>query len=188
MDNVRKITGAELPALLDMEKEHTKNTESLEDITKRFNENPDLFIGCFKEDTLIGEITGFVKDKKVMIKSISVDIKYRGQGIGQRILSFFESRVRKQGKKISVTCKNGYSQHFYMKHGFTPKILLLKIKKSNLPKNYKEQHTIKKEEQDKDTVLIYIKINALDDELMNMLKQKFNAHEAKFILEKEYLY
>lgn len=187
MIEIRKVREEELESVLNMETEFTKSCESLDGTKARFAADPDLFIGCFDDDdNLLGEISGFVSDSKVVIKSISVMDEFRRQSIGNRLLFFFESRARKKAKVIIAAPAEGYAEYFYMKNGFRPTMLLLRVKPDELPADYRnKRYRLVNERTECDIVLLYVKIGRADQELKYTIAQEFNAFDAAFIFEKE---
>ncbi|MBW2964033.1 GNAT family N-acetyltransferase [Candidatus Woesearchaeota archaeon] len=186
MLEIRKIREEELEKFLDMELKHTGGCETVEGIRARFRENPDLFFGCLDDDdNLIGGISGFMAGKRVVIKSIWVLPDFRRQGIGSRLLFFFESRARKKAPLISAAPIEGYAEHFYMKNGFRPTKLMLRVKPGNLPADYRDKrYRIVEERIDCDDYLVYVRIDRADQELKYTIGEELHAFDAAFIFEK----
>lgn len=68
----------------------------------------------------------------VIIDELYVEPKFRGQGLGDKIISFLEQELRTNGLKVlylEVSHENQIAQKLYRKHGFTDqkRFLLTKV-------------------------------------------------------------
>ncbi len=155
-------------------------------IKKRYEKYPELFVGCYKENELIGIVFGYLKRKEVVLDAIAVKEKYWRKGIGSKMLKLFEKQVKKiEMNRISVGVADNVVR-FYIKNGFKPKAILLKVRKDQLPKDYKKfGFEIIEERNYKNIKKIYLKIKKFDQTMKNKIQKRFNANEAIWIFEKE---
>ncbi len=182
---IRPIEKKELPKFLKFEKDYTKNDESLKKISNRFAKYPDLFIGCYVNNELIGEISGFVRGNIVILKSIATKDKHQKQGIGRKLLEFFEKQAKKYSNIVSVASAEGYVELFYQKSGYKPRLIMLQVHKKNLPPDYKEKNYRVIDERDEGNIkFLYFKYRKHKPKLKEKLKKEFNAFEVNFIFEK----
>jgi len=80
-----------------------------------------LYVGCYKQQELIGIAYGFVKKNAVILSGIAVKHEYWKKGIGTKLLSFFEKQAKKtEKKKISIGAANSPINvvGFYEKSGY----------------------------------------------------------------------
>lgn len=79
---------------------------------------------------LLGEIQKrppiFVAPRQAYVGSIGVLERYKGQGIGSRMLDAFAEWARRKAMPyimLNVVVENDAAKHFYEKHGFRPMML-----------------------------------------------------------------
>ena len=183
---IRLIEKDELPKILKFEKEYTKNDESLKEISNRFTKYPNLFIGCYENNELIGEVSGFVRGNIVILKSIAVKDERQKQGIGSKLIKFFERQAKKYCNIVSVASAEGYVESFYRKNGYKPRLIMIQIEKDDLPMDYKKRNYRFIDERDEgNTKFLYIKYEKHGPKFKEKLKKEFNAFEVNLIFEKK---
>ena len=75
-----------------------KGRESRISISKQMKETPELFLGAFREDTLVGVIVGSSEGKrKGWLNRIAVLPQMRGQGIAKKLTWAAEKELKKMG-------------------------------------------------------------------------------------------
>jgi len=80
---------------------------SFDCVRKDYSKNKNLYVGCYKQQELIGIAHGFVKKNMVILSGIAVKHEYWKKGIGAKLLSFFEKQAKKTGKKkITIGAAN----------------------------------------------------------------------------------
>ena len=149
--------------------------ESYEDFLKRFNANPDLYIGAFKEEELVGICYGHPSKKvksSINLQGIAVDLDKRGiarKGIGSRLINHFGNISKSKGfSKLTVgSADDPKVENFYIKNGFYPVGLAAK------GKNHEEYERVKIND---------FKTGKIKQE---ELRKKHNPHEVIFFFDKE---
>ena len=104
------------------------------------------------------------------------------------MLEFFYGQVKKVGKdKISVgAAPIEWVEKFYLKNGFTPRCFLVKVKKEELPKNYREKgFEILEERRENDNIVLIIRTGEYNQNSKEKIKKIFNASEVLYIMEKD---
>ena len=101
-----------------------------------YGKYPGLFAVCYRGDKLIGFCWGFPRKRLVILSGISIDAKHAGKGLGSRLLKDWEKRIKKQfGKtRISLGSASGYVERFYLKNGYKPVSVHVKLK----PRQFKD--------------------------------------------------
>jgi len=141
---------------------------SFEYLKKEHSKYPNLYIGCYEDNKLIGIAYGFIKKEIIILQGIAVKHDIWRKGIGSKILNFFEKQAKHTGKKIiSVGSAEGFVEKFYLKNGYEPVSIHAKGENHNLfaekkVKNYEDG--LKKREK---------------------LRKKYNPKEVIFIMDKK---
>src|SRR3989338_2580258 len=73
---------------------------SFEYLKKEHSKYPNLYIGCYEDNKLIGIAYGFIKKEIIILQGIAVKHDIWRKGIGSKILNFFEKQAKHTGKKI----------------------------------------------------------------------------------------
>ena len=87
---------------------------------------PELFVGCFSAEELIGVAYGYPyfmvrpeEAHKVLLQGIAVRWDYAGVGRGSKLLRFFENQVMKRGfSVVTLGAAEGYVERFYLKNNY----------------------------------------------------------------------
>jgi GNAT superfamily N-acetyltransferase len=77
--------------------------DAREEMKIEFEKNPDLIIGAFEGNELIGAIIGTDDGRKGWINRLAVDPNYRQKGIATRLIHALESALKKRGRRIICT-------------------------------------------------------------------------------------
>lgn len=98
--------------------------DSKELLQKQIEENPDLYLGAFIDDKLIGCVLATFDGRKGWINRLAVSPGYRRLGIGQQLIDAAEKALKKRGSSVigvlifdtntpslSLFEKMGYSIH-----------------------------------------------------------------------------
>ncbi len=64
-------------------------------LTKRYKENPKLFIGIYLDKELIGAIGGFYREDYSLISELAIDSKFRRRGFATLLVKEFEKKAGK---------------------------------------------------------------------------------------------
>ena len=82
---------------------------SFDYLKKEYSKYPNLYVGCYEDDQLIGIAYGFIKGKIIILQGMAVKHNIWRKGIGSRILNFFEKQAKQTGMKIiSVGSAEGF--------------------------------------------------------------------------------
>lgn len=125
---------------------------NIDNLTKWFKERDgENILAAFIGDKVVGFIVFYPLNKDIgYIEEIHVKKEYRGKGIGSKLLSEAEHRLRLKGVKYIYLEANVYSYKFFYANNYTPihieeKIYMNKlqyidmIKDINKPEEYKKQ-------------------------------------------------
>lgn len=130
----------------------------------------------------------FVKQvKKIGEKTLKRKLRQNKFSLSVHSSKVLKKPMRKVGTmNISVASAEGYVEKFYLKNGFKPKLFLVRINRSKLPKNYrKKPYEITMERGNHYKKILYIKNEKYSPKLREKVKKAFNAYEVDFIFEKE---
>ena len=101
-----------------------KGRDSPEEMREQFTLNPDLMLGAFEGEELIGMIIGTDDGRKGWINRLAVDPENRRKGVAGELIIAIESALKKRGRKIICTLiedwndisLNLFSEKGYIKH------------------------------------------------------------------------
>ncbi len=90
-------------------------------MAKEIRDNPDLVLGAYEGDELIGVIVGSDDGRKGWINRLAVLPKYRRQGVASALIVSCEKALRKRGRRIICTLveDNPESLKLFKKAGYT---------------------------------------------------------------------
>jgi GNAT superfamily N-acetyltransferase len=181
---IKKISKKDLYKAFKIYKKYV-NGSAFSRIKKRYESYPELFVGGYDGNKPIGVVFGSIRNSYVVLNCVAVEEKYWRKGIGSRMLKFFEAQVKKLGiNKIGVGAADNV-WGFYIKNGYKPALLLLKVRKDELPTNYRDlNHKIAEERNYRAVKMIYVAVSSCDLEVKEKIKKELNAYEAIYIFEK----
>jgi ribosomal protein S18 acetylase RimI-like enzyme len=96
-------------------------SDTPEEISKKLQRDPDLFLVAEEEGQLIGTVIGGFDGRRGMVYHLAVKAAYRRKGIGQMLMNELENRMRVKGcLKYYLLVKPGNidAMAFYEKHGW----------------------------------------------------------------------
>lgn len=96
-------------------------SDALAEIEKKLQRDPDLFLVAEVDDKLIGTVIGGYDGRRGLIYHLSVATSFRGQGVGSRLMSEVEARLRAKGCVrcyLFVTPDNDEAMRYYQKRGW----------------------------------------------------------------------
>ena len=76
---------------------HIGPSDAPEEIQKKIQRDPDLFLVAELNNEIVGTVIGGFDGRRGMIYHLAVAASLRGQGIGSRLMSEVESRLRAKG-------------------------------------------------------------------------------------------
>jgi ribosomal protein S18 acetylase RimI-like enzyme len=91
-------------------------SDAPEEIQKKLQRDPDLFLVAEENHEIIGTIIGGFDGRRGMIYHLAVQANLRGQGIGTALLKEVEQRLQARGCKkcyLLVTVENTDAVQFY---------------------------------------------------------------------------
>lgn len=88
-----------------------KGRDSEAALSQQIKMNPDLFLGAFENEKMIGTIIGSFDGRKGWINRLAVDPMYRGQGIAKRLIKAIELALRKRGARIICTLIEDWNEN-----------------------------------------------------------------------------
>ncbi|MGB9636184.1 MAG: GNAT family N-acetyltransferase [Thermoplasmata archaeon] len=98
-----------------------KGRDSPEELSKQMIKNPDLFIGAFCDERLVGVCIGTEDGRKGWINRIAVRRNYQRQGIAKKMVVEMERRLKARGLRIIcvlIEDWNVASLEFFQKMGY----------------------------------------------------------------------
>jgi hypothetical protein len=179
---VRNIKStAELGRVWSLSKRYSGNRRGFSETKAKFKKYPDLFIGCFKNGKLIVEASGNPHPKShVGLHSISVEEGHQKEGLGLKLIRFFEKNAAKYESRVTVA-SGKKSDGFYLKAKYRPLEILLQVGKRNLPDNYSELADLSRERNVGKDKFLYVKVKRYIPRLRDSLETKLHAYSANFI-------
>ena len=76
---------------------HIGQSDTPAEIQKKIQRDPDLFLIAESNDEIVGTVIGGFDGRRGMIYHMAVAASLRGQGIGSRLMSEVETRLRAKG-------------------------------------------------------------------------------------------
>jgi ribosomal protein S18 acetylase RimI-like enzyme len=96
-------------------------SDALEEIEKKLQRDPDLFLVAEIDGKLVGTVIGGFDGRRGFIYHLAVDASHRVQGVGGRLMDEVESRLRAKGCRrcyLFVTPDNVEAMRYYRKRGW----------------------------------------------------------------------
>jgi ribosomal protein S18 acetylase RimI-like enzyme len=100
---------------------HIGPSDAPDEIKKKLERDPDLFLVAEKENEIIGTIIGAFDGRRGMIYHLAVHRDHRRQGIGQAMLAVVEERLKAKGCikcLLVVVDDNEGAKNFYEECGW----------------------------------------------------------------------
>ena len=79
-------------------------------ISAQMDQSPELFLGAYDGDSLIGVVIGSDDGRKGWINRLAVDPSYRRQGVATRLVAEIEENLRSRGRKIICTLVEDWNE------------------------------------------------------------------------------
>ncbi|UCE81146.1 MAG: GNAT family N-acetyltransferase [Methanobacteriota archaeon] len=95
--------------------------DTVENLGRQLLESPDLFIGAFVGDRMVGIVMGSDDGRKGWINRLAVAPDMQRSGIASTLLELCEVALRKRGRQIICTLiedDNNPSEAFFLQNGF----------------------------------------------------------------------
>jgi len=98
-----------------------RRSDEPEEIQKKLQHDPDLFLVAETEGKLIGTVIGGFDGRRGLIYHLAVDETFRKHGIGSLLMDEVERRLKVKGCLkcyLMVTVENENAMHFYETRGW----------------------------------------------------------------------
>lgn len=100
---------------------HVGRSDSPQEIAKKLQRDPDLFLVAESEQKIVGSVLGGFDGRRGIIYHLAVHSDFRSQGIGEMLMSELEDILRTKGcirYYLLVTVDNDSAIDFYEKRGW----------------------------------------------------------------------
>jgi ribosomal protein S18 acetylase RimI-like enzyme len=107
---------------------HLRRSDEPEEIAKKLQHDPDLFLVAQLDGSIIGSVLGGFDGRRGMVYHLAVADSYRKQGIGSALMDELESRMKHKGcirSYLLVTRDNLDAIRFYENSGWEQMDLLI---------------------------------------------------------------
>jgi ribosomal protein S18 acetylase RimI-like enzyme len=185
----KEFKSAELLLQKDLFKNKRPSVLSPRRLYNSFKKYPYFFIGVFLGGEIVGVIGGGGRKNtgEAVISVLCVNSKFRGRGLGKRLVEGFEKQAMKRGYNVVKLGSNDESIGFYKSLRYKPSILI-QIKKSKF--NQKIRNKIKRFKvilvnQVNNYKGVEIKCGKLDLNFLKKLKHDLKADAVQYLFTKE---
>jgi len=100
---------------------HVGRSDTLAEIGKKLERDPDLFLVAESAGNIIGSVIGGFDGRRGLIYHLAVAASFRGQGVGSHLMDEVESRLRAKGCLkcyLLVTVDNSEVEDYYLQRGW----------------------------------------------------------------------
>jgi ribosomal protein S18 acetylase RimI-like enzyme len=100
---------------------HLRRSDEPEEIAKKLQRDPDLFLVAEVEGAIVGSVMGGFDGRRGMMYHMAVAASYRRLGIGTALMDMLESRLREKGcirYYLLVAKDNTEAVRFYQQRGW----------------------------------------------------------------------
>lgn len=100
---------------------HLRLSDEPEEIRKKLQRDPDLFLVAEDNGRLVGTVIGGFDGRRGMVYHLAVEAAYRNRGIGNQLMDALEERLRLKGCVrcyLLVTKDNDPAIQFYKRRGW----------------------------------------------------------------------
>jgi ribosomal protein S18 acetylase RimI-like enzyme len=107
---------------------HVRRSDDKEEIIKKLQRDPDLFLVAEIAGLIIGTVLGGFDGRRGMVYHLAVEDQYRKRGIGTALMNELESRMKRKGcirSYLLVTRDNKDAIRFYESTGWEQMDLLI---------------------------------------------------------------
>ncbi|MFH1523686.1 MAG: GNAT family N-acetyltransferase [Chloroflexota bacterium] len=102
---------------------HIRRSDEPEEIQKKLQRDPDLFLVAEAEGKMIGTVIGGFDGRRGIVYHLAVDPDFRQHGVGSLLMDEVERRLKAKGCikcYLMVTAENETAMRFYEKRGWAP--------------------------------------------------------------------
>ncbi len=100
---------------------HLGRSDTADEILKKLQRDPDLFLVAVHEDRIVGTVLGGFDGRRGMVYHLAVAHPYRRRGLARRLMEALENRLRLKGclrSYLLVTTDNEEAQRLYESTGW----------------------------------------------------------------------
>jgi N-acetylglutamate synthase len=100
---------------------HVRRSDQENEIAKKLQRDPDLFLIAEVNDQVIGTVLGGFDGRRGMVYHLAVEAEYRNKGLGSLLMSELEKRMKDKGcirSYLLVTKDNSDAIRFYENSGW----------------------------------------------------------------------
>jgi ribosomal protein S18 acetylase RimI-like enzyme len=99
---------------------HVGRSDTLNEVAKKIQRDPDLFLVADLQDEIIGAVIGGFDGRRGMIYHLAVDKEFRQFGVGTTLMETLENRLREKGclRSYLMVRKDDAATQFYDKQGW----------------------------------------------------------------------
>lgn len=99
---------------------HVGRSDTLNEVAKKIQRDPDLFLVADLQDEIIGAVIGGFDGRRGMIYHLAVDKEFRQFGVGTALMETLENRLREKGclRSYLMVRKDDAATQFYDKQGW----------------------------------------------------------------------
>jgi ribosomal protein S18 acetylase RimI-like enzyme len=100
---------------------HVRRSDKPEEILKKLQRDPDLFLVAELDGKIIGSVMGGFDGRRGMVYHLAVEAIHRNLGIGSSLMHELELRLKEKGcirAYLLVTRDNTSAMHFYEEMGW----------------------------------------------------------------------
>jgi ribosomal protein S18 acetylase RimI-like enzyme len=100
---------------------HLGRSDTPEEIAKKQEHEPDLFLLAEDGSKLVGSVIGGFDGRRGLVYHLAVDPAYRKQGLGTQLMNELEQHLKQKGCircYLLVTLDNESAMHFYEQRGW----------------------------------------------------------------------
>jgi ribosomal protein S18 acetylase RimI-like enzyme len=99
---------------------HVGRSDTLNEVAKKIQRDPDLFLVADLQDEIIGAVIGGFDGRRGMIYHLAVDKEFRQFGVGTALMETLENRLREKGclRSYLMIRKDNAATQFYDKQGW----------------------------------------------------------------------
>ncbi|MDO8622623.1 MAG: GNAT family N-acetyltransferase [archaeon] len=153
-------------------------------LLNKFKRFPNLFIGLFLNNEIIGIIFGFPREDYLLVSEVTVDNKFQKRGFGTKLINYFERIARENYyHKINVGARDN-AINFYKHLDYTPSLLIQYLKKDYSVKDFHEMDIIHVK-LDKEYQILDVKSNKTDLINLEHLRKIFPKAHFQYIFTKD---
>lgn len=100
---------------------HIGRSDTPEELNKKVQHDPDLFIVAELNGDIIGTVIGGFDGRRGMIYHLAVDAEFRGLGIGTSLMETIDDRLRNRGclRSYLLVGRESSAGQFYTEQGWT---------------------------------------------------------------------